>query len=104
MNAYGFDEGGRIMLASLAMKKNHTRGTEEECHRRIWAAIDALAARGNMSVSRLAIASGFDATALNRSKRSKGDRPRWPGTQMLCRLLHTTGTSFKEFIKLMESV
>ena len=50
-------------------------------HSRLWAAIDALAARHGLTASGLAKAAGLDPTTFNKSKRitAKG-RPRWPNT------------------------
>ncbi|EBV3600078.1 helix-turn-helix transcriptional regulator, partial [Salmonella enterica subsp. enterica serovar Virchow] len=38
-------------------------------HERVWAAIDALAARNDLSASALAKRAGLDSTAFNKSKR-----------------------------------
>lgn len=70
-------------------------------HGRIWAAIDALAARHSLSVSGLAKRSGLDATAFNKSKRQASDgRPRWPSTESLAKILDSTDTSITEFVAL----
>ncbi|MFN3627267.1 MAG: helix-turn-helix transcriptional regulator, partial [Parvibaculum sp.] len=46
-------------------------------HGRIWAAIDALAARHGMTASALARAAGLDPTTFNKSKRVTAEgRPR----------------------------
>ncbi|MBO0663948.1 helix-turn-helix transcriptional regulator [Jiella sp. MQZ9-1] len=71
-------------------------------HDRIWAAIDALAARNNLSASGLARRAGLDPTTFNRSKRSAGDgRPRWPSTESIAKVIEATGSSIQEFTKLM---
>ncbi len=71
-------------------------------HQRIWAAIDALAARNGMSASGLARRAGLDATAFNKSKRLSGDgRPRWPSTESLAKVLVATGASLDEMLDLV---
>ena len=53
-------------------------------HERVWAAIDALAARYSLSASGLAKRAGLDFTAFNKSKRQSVDgRPRWPSTEIV---------------------
>lgn len=71
-------------------------------HGRLWAAIDALAARHGLSASGLAKAAGLDPTTFNKSKRvtAKG-RPRWPNTESLARVLDATGAGFDEFLILV---
>ena len=71
-------------------------------HRQIWAAIDALALRFDLSVSGLAKKAGLDATTFNKSKRLTGDgKERWPTTESLSKILVATQTSLDEFIRLM---
>ncbi|ORE89792.1 helix-turn-helix transcriptional regulator [Aurantimonas sp. 22II-16-19i] len=71
-------------------------------HDRIWAAIDALAARNNLSASGLARRAGLDPTTFNRSKRSAGDgRPRWPSTESIAKVIEATGATIEEFTTLM---
>ena len=71
-------------------------------HSRLWAAIDALAARHGLTASGLAKAAGLDPTTFNKSKRitAKG-RPRWPNTESLARILDATGAGFDEFLALV---
>src|SRR5690606_35978858 len=70
---------------------------------RIWAAVDAVAARCGLSPSGLARLSGLDPTAFNRSKRQSADgRPRWLSTESLSKVLDATDTSIEEFIALMQ--
>jgi phage repressor protein C with HTH and peptisase S24 domain len=72
-------------------------------HARIWAAIDALAARHSMSPSGLARRSGLDATAFNKSKRCSADgRPRWPSTESLAKIMQATGCSLDDMLALIE--
>ncbi|MBX3446073.1 MAG: helix-turn-helix transcriptional regulator [Parvibaculaceae bacterium] len=68
-------------------------------HSRIWAAIDALAARHGMSASGLAKAAGLDPTTFNKSKRQTAEgRPRWPNTESLSRILDATATDPEDFL------
>ena len=69
-------------------------------HAQVWAGIDALAARFDMSASALAKLAGLDATTFNKSKRASSDtppRPRWPTTESLSKALSATGVSLAEF-------
>ena len=68
-------------------------------HDQIWNAIDALAARNAMSVSRLAREAGLDATTFNRSKRVGADgRPRWPSTESISKVLAATGSTLDQMM------
>lgn len=72
-------------------------------HQEIWAAIDKLAARLDMTPSGLARMAGLDPTSFNRSKRTGADadsRPRWLSTESLAKVLTATGVSFAEFAEL----
>ena len=72
-------------------------------HEKVWAAIDALAARHSLSASGLARKAGLDSTAFNRSKRYSSDgRPRWPSTESLAKIMEATGASLGEFMELIE--
>jgi phage repressor protein C with HTH and peptisase S24 domain len=71
-------------------------------HDQIWNAIDALAARYNLTPSGLARRAGLDATTFNRSKRTGSDgRERWPSTESLAKILVATGASLDEFMTLV---
>ena len=73
-------------------------------HKRVWAAIDALAARHDLSASGLAKRAGLDSTTFNKSKRFSADgRPRWPSTESLAKIMDATGASFDEFIRLLDA-
>ena len=68
-------------------------------HDEIWAAIDALAARHGMSVSRLAREAGLDPTTFNKSKRVSADeRLRWPSTESVAKVLRATGSSLSQMM------
>lgn len=72
-------------------------------HDKVWAAIDALAARHSLSASGLAKKAGLDSTSFNRSKRYSSDgRPRWPSTESLAKIIQATGASFVEFVMLVD--
>ena len=72
-------------------------------HAEIWSALDALAARFDMSPSALAKLAGLDPTSFNRSKRVSTDDPpraRWPSTESVAKVLGATGVGFAEFAAL----
>ncbi|MCR4268959.1 helix-turn-helix transcriptional regulator [Nitratireductor sp. ZSWI3] len=72
-------------------------------HEKVWAAIDALAARHSLSASGLARKAGLDSTAFNKSKRRSADgRPRWPSTESLSKIMEATNTTLAEFLGLLQ--
>jgi phage repressor protein C with HTH and peptisase S24 domain len=72
-------------------------------HDRIWAAIDALAERNQLSPSGLARRAGLDPTSFNKSKRQAADgRSRWPSTESLAKVLSATGSSLDDFMALVQ--
>jgi phage repressor protein C with HTH and peptisase S24 domain len=74
-------------------------------HDKVWAAIDALAARHSLSASGLAKKAGLDSTAFNKSKRQSVDgRPRWPSTESLAKIMSATGASLDEFMRLVAAL
>ena len=71
-------------------------------HPQIWRAIDALAARHNMSPSGLAKLAGLDPTTFNKSKRgAAGGKLRWPSTESIAKVLAATATSLDDFVALV---
>ena len=71
-------------------------------HSEIWAALDKIAEKNRLSVSGLSKLAGLDPTSFNKSKRVTGnDRPRWPSTESLSKVLACTGTSLEEFASLL---
>ena len=71
-------------------------------HDRIWAAIDEVARRYNLTTSGLARRAGLDPTTFNPSKRSGPDgRERWPSTESVSKILKATGMSVHEFTGLL---
>lgn len=73
-------------------------------HAQVWAAIDALAKRNDLTPSGLAKRAGLDPTTFNPSKRFATDgRPRWPSTESLSKILEATGEPVTRFIAGMET-
>src|SRR3982751_60554 len=71
-------------------------------HPQIWRAIDALAARHNMSPSGLAKLAGLDPTTFNKSKRGNaGGQLRWPSTESIAKVLAATNTALDDFVSLV---
>jgi len=71
-------------------------------HDQVWAAMDALADKYDLSASGLAKAAGLDPTTFNKSKRVGPDgRPRWPSTESLSKALAAVGGSIDEFVSLV---
>jgi phage repressor protein C with HTH and peptisase S24 domain len=74
-------------------------------HKQIWNAIDALAARYNLSPSGLAKLAGLDPTTFNKSKRGDATgKLRWPSTESVSKVLAATGATLDEFVALVEGV
>lgn len=72
-------------------------------HDRIWAAIDEVAKRYQLTTSGLARRAGLDPTTFNPSKRTGPDgRERWPSTESVSKILKATGMSIAEFMGLLE--
>ncbi len=71
-------------------------------HSQIWAAIDALALRFDLSPSGLAKKAGLDPTSFNKSKRKTSDgKERWPSTESLSKILQATQVSFSDFAQII---
>ena len=71
-------------------------------HERVWTAIDALAARHELTPSGLARRAGLDATTFNKSKRHGNDgRKRWPSTESLSKVIEATGAPLDDFLALL---
>lgn len=69
-------------------------------HLQIWNGIDRLARREGCSASALARRADLDPTSFNPSKRMSGERPRWPSTESLTKVLTVCGISLAEFADL----
>lgn len=73
-------------------------------HDTIWAAIDRLAERHQLTPSGLARRAGLDPTSFNKSKRTGPDgRMRWPSTESISKVLEATGTGIDQFMGLIQS-
>ena len=71
-------------------------------HLQIWRALDALAARHNMSPSGLAKLAGLDPTTFNKSKRGAATgKLRWPSTESIAKVLGATGATLEDFVALV---
>ena len=74
-------------------------------HEQVWAALDALAEKYQLTASGLARNSGLDPTSFNKSKRfTSGGRERWPSTESISKALRATGASVSEFMELVVEV
>ncbi|MCM2401159.1 helix-turn-helix transcriptional regulator [Rhizobium sp. S153] len=72
-------------------------------HDRIWAAIDRLAERHQLTPSGLARRAGLDPTSFNKSKRIAPDgRMRWPSTESISKVLDATGSSIDQFMSYVQ--
>ncbi|MEM7621075.1 MAG: helix-turn-helix transcriptional regulator [Pseudomonadota bacterium] len=71
-------------------------------HHQIWAAVDALALRTDLTPSGLAKLAGLDPTAFNKSKRkTSSGKERWPSTESISKVLQATGYSLEGFVSLV---
>jgi len=71
-------------------------------HSAIWAAIDSLAEKHELTPSGLARKAGLDPTTFNRSKRVSLDgKQRWPSTESLSKVIDATGATIGEFLSLV---
>ncbi|MCK5285538.1 MAG: helix-turn-helix transcriptional regulator [Alphaproteobacteria bacterium] len=73
-------------------------------HEEIWNGIDRLAEECGYSPSGLAKQAGLDSTSFNKSKRfAKNEKPRWPSTESIAKVLNATNTTLTQFSVLMNS-
>jgi phage repressor protein C with HTH and peptisase S24 domain len=71
-------------------------------HAEVWRGIDRLARHHGLTASGLARRAGLDPTTFNPSKRiTKEDKPRWPSTESLAKILTATETPFSAFVAMM---
>jgi phage repressor protein C with HTH and peptisase S24 domain len=71
-------------------------------HAEVWLGIDRLARHHGLTASGLARRAGLDPTTFNPSKRiTKEDKPRWPSTESLAKILTATETPFSAFVAMM---
>ena len=74
-------------------------------HNQIWGAVDSIALSKNISVSQLAIISGLDSTAFNKSKRiDNNGKLRYPSTNTIAKVLNKNGITITAFAKICEQV
>jgi phage repressor protein C with HTH and peptisase S24 domain len=74
-------------------------------HKQIWAAFDAIAEAGRISVSALSKRAGLDAAAFNPSKRfSRSGRERWPSTETLSKVLSAAGMDLRSLADIIDSL
>ena len=72
-------------------------------HDTIWAALDRLAERHQLTPSGLARRAGLDPTSFNKSKRTGPDgRMRWPSTESISKVLEATSTGIDQFMGLIQ--
>ncbi|MBL4731684.1 MAG: helix-turn-helix transcriptional regulator [Rhizobiaceae bacterium] len=72
-------------------------------HEQVWAAIDALAEKKQLTASGLARNSGLDPTSFNKSKRhTSNGRKRWPSTESVAKALEATQVTMSEFVEFAE--
>ncbi|KZL18905.1 hypothetical protein PsAD2_02421 [Pseudovibrio axinellae] len=72
-------------------------------HATLWATLDKLADKHQLTPSGLARRAGLDPTSFNVSKRFAADgRPRWPSTESLSKVLDVTQMSFVDFALLLQ--
>lgn len=73
-------------------------------HEKVWAAIDALAAKNALSASGLAKQAGLDSTAFNKSKRQSAEgRPRWPSMESIFKVVDATNSRLVDFAVMVET-
>lgn len=71
-------------------------------HPQVWDGIDKLAKEKGWSPSKLAREAGLDPTTFNKSKRhTNQEKPRWPSTESLAKILDATNTPLEHFVGLM---
>lgn len=71
-------------------------------HSKLWSAIDTIADLNNITVSRLAILCGLDATAFNKSKRILATGERFSSSESLSRIKIITGLSWEELGRIID--
>ena len=73
-------------------------------HPQVWDGIDKLAEEKGWSPSKLAREAGLDPTTFNKSKRhTNQEKPRWPSTESLAKILEATNTPLEHFVGLMSN-
>ncbi|MHA1541311.1 MAG: hypothetical protein ACTSXL_01565 [Alphaproteobacteria bacterium] len=76
---------------------------DEKTGLKFWKAIDKIAEKQGISVSRLAVNSGLNISTFNKSKRiSNLGKKRYPTLRTVLAVLKSSKTSWNEFIFLIE--
>ena len=74
-----------------------------EHHRRVWRALDQIAADNGHSASALAKLAGLDPTSFNPSKRvTREGRLRWPSVETLAKVAEATGTGLRDVAAMLD--
>ena len=74
-----------------------------EHHRRVWRALDQIAADNGQSASALAKLAGLDPTSFNPSKRvTREGRLRWPSVETLAKVAEATGASLRDVAAMLD--
>ncbi len=69
-------------------------------HEMVWAALDNLAHENHITCSRMAVVSGLDMTALNKSKRIGAcGKAHWPSVETVVKIMAAMDISWIEFAK-----
>ena len=83
------------------MSKNQPTETQ---HANIWGTIDAIAKANNMSISRLAVASGMDSTSFNKSKRATKYKLRMPTVETLLSIMNACNMDWFQWAEIFSQV
>ena len=71
-------------------------------HYQVWHAIELFARSQGLSCSSLAKRSGLDPSTFNKSKRfTKHNRPRWPSTSSIAKIISATGVKSQDFFRFL---
>lgn len=74
----------------------------QEQHETIWATIEAIAKKNNMSLSGLAIAAGMNPTAFNKSKRMSCYKRRMPTTTTIISIMQACNMDWFQWAKIYQ--
>lgn len=73
-------------------------------HDIIWEVVEEIAKQRGVSLSRLALTAGLDATAFNPSKRlANGGVPRFPAMTTILAVLKVTGLTWDDFARIWKT-
>lgn len=85
-------------MSEAGLNEGHLRWQ----HAAVWSALEEIAVRRGISMSRLAIQSGHDSTAFNKSKREKDGDPRWPSMETIAKVLALHQMTYGQFGELVD--